>query len=443
MMVNAMKNKIRIGNDGYALMASAVFAMVAIMMGFSFFAVTAAESRSARYREESTEAFFLADGAIERARAKLLEDRTWRDGWQAEAAGNGTYSLVLRDTTIGEEANLVKLLATGQVASVQRKVEALVKIPPTALALALFVGDDAEIDGEICLQGQAHISDEVDFRPNNGEISCGGSFTAEFALTPPSVRTDPEAYPNTTYYYVLGDLDNRKYIGRIFDRYGYELTDRAGDQMRDVVSYKKNQDLFTYDFDRESILEKYFDDEDGVFRRDPGDVAVVVNFGEPSLLPSSQTDRARIILEGDENSVIHATIINNRFLGVSDSQRLDPDMWYGGKTQLREIIMEPFLGIALIAATLVNDQPDEVRLGSDLRPALVYATERVQKIRDDFQMTGTMVTLGDFFCDGDVQFTYSEVLQDILPSYLTLEWNSGVSGTLEMVRWTEGDPSGQ
>lgn len=427
-------------NDGFALMATAVFAVVAIMLGFAFFAVTASETKGAHYRQDSAEAFFLADGAIERARARLLEDATWRAGWNAEAGGNGTYDLALRDTVIEGQEGFVKLLAAGHVGTADRHIEALVHIPPVALELSLFVGDDAEIDGELCLQGMAHVGDNLDYRPNNGEIDCGGTLNTGFVLTPPVIRTEPEHYPSTTYYYVLGDRGRRDYIGRIFDQYGNEWTDRAGDEMQDVVSYKKNQDLFTFEFDRGSLIEKYFDDEDGVFRRHPGDVAVVVNFGAPSLLSSSQSDRAEVILDGNGNSVIHATIINTRFQGYGDSQRLDPDRWYGGTTELGEIALEPFNGIAVVASTLLKEQPNDTTVGSAAYPALAYATEEVEDLRNDFEMTGTLITLGDFFCDGDVSIAVHPGLLAILPEYLTLDLAPGVSGAMEMVRWVEGDP---
>jgi hypothetical protein len=428
--------------EGYALLATAIFALVGTIMGYAFFAMSASENKGSTYRRESTQAFYLADGALERARAKLLEDRAWRDGWNGEALGNGTYDLALRDTTYEGETGVVKLMASGHVGRAHRHLEALVKIPPSALALGLFVGDDAEVDGDLCLEGRAHVGGQADFGRNDENLECGGTCSSAFAITPPAVRTEPAAYPNTTYYFVLGDRGSKKYIGRIFDQYGNEFTDRADNQMRDVVSYNKGKDLFTFDFDSASLIEKYFDDQDGVFRREPGDAAVVVNFGEPSLLDSGQNDRADVILDGNNSSVINATIINCRFLGVSDAQRLDPDYWFGGETDFKQVDFRPMNSLAVIAHTFVKNGDNRTRVGTQELPALIYVTDEIPDLEDDLEVFGAILTLGDFDCDGDLTITPGEGLMAALPDYFSTAWDEGVSGTMEIINWVEGSPSG-
>jgi len=79
--------------SGYSLMGVMIFVFVIMLSGLSFFALSAGETRGAIYRQESTEAFYLADAAVERARAKFIENRAWRDGWTDEACGNGHYSI--------------------------------------------------------------------------------------------------------------------------------------------------------------------------------------------------------------------------------------------------------------------------------------------------------------------------------------------------------------
>ena len=75
------KDESRLSESGYSMVGVMIFIFVIVISGMSFFAMSAHESSSAIYRQETTEAFYLADAAIERARAKFLEDRAWRDGW--------------------------------------------------------------------------------------------------------------------------------------------------------------------------------------------------------------------------------------------------------------------------------------------------------------------------------------------------------------------------
>ena len=69
------------GREGYALMTVLIFALLLLIAGTGFFAMSFSETRQTLYRQESSEAFYLADGAIERARAQFIADQTWRDGW--------------------------------------------------------------------------------------------------------------------------------------------------------------------------------------------------------------------------------------------------------------------------------------------------------------------------------------------------------------------------
>ena len=84
---------------GYTLLAVMIFVLVLTIAGSMFFAMASYETKGAMYRERSSEAFYLADGAVERARAKLLDDRSWRAGWSDVQAGRGHYDLTIRDST--------------------------------------------------------------------------------------------------------------------------------------------------------------------------------------------------------------------------------------------------------------------------------------------------------------------------------------------------------
>ena len=62
------------GEEGYSVFTVTVFAFIIIIAGFAIYAVASYETKGALYRQNSSEAFYLADGAIERARAKFLEN---------------------------------------------------------------------------------------------------------------------------------------------------------------------------------------------------------------------------------------------------------------------------------------------------------------------------------------------------------------------------------
>ena len=55
------------GESGYAMMTVMVFALIIIIAGMAFFAMATYETKGALYRQESSEAFYLAEAAIERA----------------------------------------------------------------------------------------------------------------------------------------------------------------------------------------------------------------------------------------------------------------------------------------------------------------------------------------------------------------------------------------
>ena len=162
---------------GFALPALLFLLLVLLIAGMGFFSVAAFETKGAIYRQGSSEAFYLADAAIERARAKFLADRSWRDGWTGLASGRGTYDLAVRDTAWGGEDNVVRLLATGHVANAVRKVEVMAQVPPTAFDLSVLVMGDAEVGGNLCLGGDAHVNGDAGGNNGNGDphFTCGGT----------------------------------------------------------------------------------------------------------------------------------------------------------------------------------------------------------------------------------------------------------------------------
>ena len=57
---------------GFALFAVIIFAVIVGLSGLAFFSMTSYEFKSAENQQRSSEAFYLADGAVELARGALL-----------------------------------------------------------------------------------------------------------------------------------------------------------------------------------------------------------------------------------------------------------------------------------------------------------------------------------------------------------------------------------
>jgi len=145
--------------SGYVLLVVTVFAFVILIGSAAVVSTTSSEVKLSRHQHSSEEAFFLADSAIERARARLMQDRGWRDGWTDVSFGNGTYSLAIADTTItGLTNDVVRMSASGRVDQAQRRIEMIAEIPPSGLGLAMLVGGNAFCLGRVCVNGQAHVN---------------------------------------------------------------------------------------------------------------------------------------------------------------------------------------------------------------------------------------------------------------------------------------------
>jgi hypothetical protein len=424
--------------QGFALLTAVIFALVLTIAGMGFFWMASHETRQALYRQSSSEAFYLADGAIERARAKLLEDRTWRDGWSGVSAGAGSYDLTIADTTYGGETDVVRLVATGTVRTATRKVAAFCALPPSAYGLTMLVMGSMVAGGNICLQGSAQINGNADFGPGDAHLQCGGEYTSGFTVTPPTLYTEPTHFPNATYYYVLGNKIHGTYQARIYDAAGNDITTLRGDSLTAITSYRASDQTFVYSFKNNARIQTYFDDASGVFRRAPCDTAVVVNFGEPPLIdPPGVLGVAEIEIDGSNSSRIHATVINTRFVGVTVEDRVDYNCWTGGQTIVKQIIMEPYYGIALVTASFMKQGGSHVNIGTAAWPALVYVTRHVTDVTANFELVGSIICLGNWNNTGTPDLIYDPNFVGNLPDYLQSGWNTGGSGTLRVLQWRE------
>lgn len=438
-----------LGRRGFALPTVIIFAFILLIAGMSFFSVASYETKGALYREESSEAFYLADGAVERVRAKLLEDRTWRDGWTGVPSGRGTYDLTITDTTWTGFERPVHIVATGHVQHAIRRVDVIADVPATAFELPVLVMGDAEVGGNLCLSGDAHVNGDATGPGGGGDphFVCGGGFTEGFDIEPPPVYTDPLHFPNATYYYVRGTEAGGFAHATVFDANGVDITGATGN-LADITSYSTAQKTYTFSFDNNTRINQYFDETTGVFRRGAGDIGVVVNFGEMPLDPP-QALAHYVVIDGNGSSTVHATIINSRFLGATDDQRINSQYWDGWddatdrrRIEVKQVTFEPYLGIAMITENLEKTGTAAAYLGTTTWPALVYVTKDVVTINSNFFLNGSLIVLNDFHSTGGPTITYNEGFMDNIPDYLRESWPSSISGTLKVIRWREIAASG-
>jgi hypothetical protein len=425
---------------GYALLTVTIFVLVIVISGLAFFAMSSYETEGAMYRQESSEAFSLADGAIERARARFLADRAWRDGWTGEVGGRGTYDLTVQDTTYGGIDDAVQLVATGHVGRADRRIEVMAEIPPTSFGLPMLVYENADVGGNLCLEGgSAHVNGDADFGPNDVHLSCG-TYTTGFRIIPPPIYTDPDHYPDATYYSVVAFRNGNQNRAHIYDRYGANITALLGDSLVSVMSANTGQHTFTYDFNSATRIDYYFNDATGIFRRQTGDVAVVVMFGNIPIINNSPDGSwvCNMNIDGDSNSDIHATIINTRFTGVTLEDRFNTDRWTGGSTVAYHwITFEPYYGISMIVHDFEQQGTAHCYMGTPAWPALVYVTGNAEHINSNMDLRGSIIVLGDWTSTGTPNLQYLPGFIANLPDYLQQDWPAGVSGTLKVLRWRE------
>ncbi|MBI5836769.1 MAG: pilus assembly PilX N-terminal domain-containing protein [Candidatus Eisenbacteria bacterium] len=425
----------RTGEAGYVMIAVMVFLVVLLISATAFFTMSTYETKSALYRQESSEAFFLADAAVERARAMFLEDRAWRDGWSGVAAGRGTYDLEVRDTLYLGMNGVVQLVATGHVLRANRRIEVIAEVPPTGLGLTIIQGT-ASIGGNMCLSGPIHVT-TLPFDPSH--LTCGGTYTSGFTIKPPYIFTDPAHFPNATYYYVRGWKTTNPYKARVYNRLGVDITPADSVCLNDVTTYNNATQTFTYKFDNDAKITKYFHDVTGVFKRAPGDSSVVVNFGEvPIANPPGVNGVSAVELDGGfAGNPIHATVINTRFLGVTDSLRLNPTYWTGALFTVKQVTMEPYGGVAVVAFDFSKSGGSLVQLGTSAWPAYLYVTHNVPTLTSNFNLVGALTVLGNWTSTGGPSITYDPGFLGNLPPYIEENWSHGVSGTLRVLRWRE------
>ena len=118
-------------------------------------------------------------------------------------------------------------------------------------------------------------------------------------------------------------------------------------------------------------------------------------------------------------------------------QRQDPAFWYGGLTSPKQLTMEPYYGIAILAADFAKVGSSNVFLGTDVYPAYVYITKDMTGANANMEIVGAVTCLGDWTSTGFLDISFDLDFLSNVPSYLVDTYPSGVSGTLRVLTWKE------
>ncbi len=334
----------------------------------------------------------------------------------------------------------------GEVKNGRRAVDTWVTVPNAAIGELMIVMNDLDSGGNICLDGKIHVNGDADFGKNDVHLKCG-SYTEGFEILPPKIYTDPGHYPECTYYYVVGSTiptAGGKHQARIYDRYFNDISTALGDSLVDVnPTYDSAAKRFTFVF-KDADTDHYFTGANPVFKVDTaaGDRAVVVNFGE-FLVGSPPTTADVEIRTPIPDPSITATIINTRFVGGSDDQRLDTKFWTGGwMTFSGNPRFEPEAGVAMIVHNFSQGHA-KLTVGTEENPALLYVTHDVDAptggsggVNGDFSLTGALIVLHNWASTGGPSLTYNLGFLDKLP--IDDFYNEpGTSGLMVVLEWRE------
>ena len=418
--------------DGYVMMAAAVFAFVLLIGGMAVFSVATGENRNSNHEDDSWRAYFLAEAAIERGRAQLLNDAAWRTGFSDVDAGAGTYSLTIRDTVLAGVPNPVKMVGTGKVGDVTRSIEILGGVDITAFEHSLIVkGRLSTWWLGLSVNGLVHVGQGEDAL--NPYLDIG---IDDFDVDPPPLGTEPAFFPNSTYYSVRAVNSGSKWYGRIYDGDGIEISTALGDSLDGLIDVQGDQ--VNYTFSGDAVIARYFDATTGVFSMAPGDTGIVVDFGSaPISDPPGDNGYARVVMSTSNAMTIHTTIVNSRFTGTTPAQRRDKDYWYGGPLYLNKLTVAPFNGIGVITKDLSSWLFTHTSIGDEDLPALVCVTGDVTSFLASMSIRGQVICWDDWISLIACEVQRDNGFKANLPPYLLDIGGGDVQGTLEIADWRE------
>lgn len=440
------------GERGVALVIVLVFALVASITGLAFFAMASYEWKGAADRQSSSEAFYLADGAVQRAQGELLADKNWRGPIAATPLGRGTYSLAAVDTTVNGEPGLL-LHAEGRVKDSARGVEVLAAVRSVPEVEALFAGGNFTATGNLTVNGPIHVNGTADFGSGDSHLN-GGPYDQGYVIDPPAVFTGPDAFPNSTYYRVIATMTQpgnkvNAYIDKWIRATAQWVTVDSTD-LKPYVSWPTaNPNPYPngwFDFNFRKTGNNYpfqdlFPTATGTFQLDTaaGDQSVVIDFGWPA--PGTQTVANVKFNDSNNAHTLEPTIINTRFVGITDQDRVAPcsPYWQGGIVSFgSKVTFAPRNCVALIANTMGPDQGQQPnaqgKLGTVTDPALTYVTGTVEGLKGGLEIHGVLISLCDINTQGGPDIYHDPSILDCIPQGVLSDTGAGF---LQVQRWRE------
>jgi hypothetical protein len=477
-----------------ALITVVALGLIFTLLGFALYGLATYEFGQVTYRDESASAFWLAEAAIEHAKGEILKHQQWSAGFDSVPRAEGWYNLTITDTTFnGEPAKY--LYAQGYARSprggyVERDIEVFAEIRSAGFEYALFSMQDIGCSGNVGVCGLVHSNGGTEYdQPGSGDCfdqlgdSCRGGddhVSEDFEVLPPGMRTEPSLYPQTTYYYVVGEPTHAAgpgfaYIVRALpagaavcaDTLQFPspplLTVRTASgpvrcMVRDSLDASDGGSVgyagtfITYQFRNPATIDKIFHWTTGECSLDTryNDRSVIVNFGEHQVDVAGTNTSWKANLEFDDtpayDAPIHSTVINSRYTppGVDPfGQRslVETANWIGGNNVLSHVRFMPENGLALIIHGISMSGPSQIEIGTPAKPAVFYVTGNiVGSFNANGNVYGTTIVLGSIDkLTGNIDFHYEAGYKPSLPPYLQPFWQNP-SGHLEVLLWREVPP---
>ncbi len=478
-------------DEGMALITVVILGLIFSILGFTLFAMATFELNQTTYRDQSASAFWLAEAAIEHAKGEVFKHIQWDAGFDSVPRAEGWYNLTVSDSTYNGK-DVTYWYAQGFVRRpdgrfVERDIEVFADLGPAGFEYALFSMHDIIAGGNAGVCGLVHANGEVDnggnsFDPQLDDSCRGGeeNITEDFEVLPPGMRTEPAFYPNTSYYYIVGDPaagpgPGQVWILRALTQTGPVWADsllpgavlhsiRSGNggvgdiramvvgtlDATDGPSVVYGGNSVSYRFKNPTDLNNVFHWTTGKCKRDirwdgtpDENKYVIVNFGEYV----DRTTPKFANLDFDDNPAydapIQSSVINTRYSppGVGDfslTSLVETANWFGGNNVLSHVKFVPENGLALLIHNITMSGPAQIEIGTPAKPAVFYLTGSITgSFSANGNIYGTTIVLGTIDkLVGTIAFHYEPGYQLNLPPYLQPFWQNP-SGHAEILFWRE------
>jgi hypothetical protein len=362
---------------------------------------------------------------------------SWRGPIPETPLGPGKYLVTAKDTLLDGE-DLVLLHGEGRVRDAARGVEMSGTVNSLLEEWGMVAGRNLTVNGNVTIDGKVHAGSLADFGPGDVYLK-GGSYDDGYAVTPPPIYTEPQYWGDKTTYYkvICVPVSGMTARGDIYkfdwDTSTFVLLQGSGFP-ENMVKGPGQAGVYEITINSQNVV-FYFTT---VFLKDPGDLAVVVDFGQPDASGATITD---LVLPSTTAFEIPATIINTRFEGVSEYERTLPCApgWKGGTVTFRASgTFAPDNCVALIVHNLGSAQGQQPNargsLGTAAKPALTYVTGTVNGIKGDLQVWGALIALCDINTQGGPAVHHMPQVLDCLPFD---DFDRKGSGFLRLHAWRE------